>query len=103
MLRPRMTRFPSLCASAILLLGAFLLTTCGGSDGAGTTTPPPPKPATLVLDFAPNAVHAGTYLATARGADRANGVRLRVQAPSSSTDSVKLLRAGRADLAAEGA
>ena len=96
MLRPRMTRFPSLCAAAILLLGAFLLAACGSSgDGA----PAPPEPATLVLDFAPNAVHAGTYLAIARGADRENAVRLRIRAPSSSTDSVKLLRAGRADLA----
>ena len=52
-----------------------------------------------MLDFAPNAIHAGTYLATARGYDRDAGVRPRVQAPSSSTDAVKLLRAGRADLA----
>ena len=61
--------------------------------------PGQPKPATLVLDFAPNAIHSGTYLATSRGYDRAAGVGLRVVAPSSSTDAVKLLRAGRADLA----
>ncbi len=96
MLRPRMTLFSSRFAALLLLLAAVALASCGGSgdDVAGQ-----PQPATLVLDFAPNAVHAGTYLATARGYDAAAGVRLRVVAPSSSTDAVKLLRAGRADMA----
>lgn len=91
-----MTRFSSLPAALILLVGASALAGCGGPDDASTS---PPSPATLVLDFAPNAVHAGTYLATSRGYDVAAGVRLHVQAPSSSTDALKLLRAGRADLA----
>jgi putative hydroxymethylpyrimidine transport system substrate-binding protein len=57
------------------------------------------RAATLVLDFQPNAVHAGIYEALERDFDGAEGVRLRVQAPSSSTDSVKLLLAGRAQFA----
>ncbi|MCA1656265.1 MAG: ABC transporter substrate-binding protein, partial [Actinobacteria bacterium] len=74
------------------VLGAIALAACGGgSDG-------PPR-ATLVLDFTPNAVHAGIYSAVARGFDRAAGVRLEVREPSSSTDSVKLLLSGRADFA----
>ena len=52
-----------------------------------------------MLDFTPNAVHAGTYLTTARGYDRNEGVRLKIQVPASGADSVKLLRAGRADMA----
>ena len=91
-----MTGFPSRPAVLILLAGALAIAGCGGS-GDGPTRPP--VPATLVLDFAPNAIHAGTYLAAGRGYDAAEGVRLRVQAPSSSTDAVKLIRAGRADLA----
>ncbi len=91
-----MTRFPSLFVVLVLLLGACALAGCGGSS---SDAPGQPEPATLVLDFAPNAVHAGTYLATARGYDTASGVALRVVAPSSSTDAVKLLRAGRADMA----
>jgi ABC-type nitrate/sulfonate/bicarbonate transport system substrate-binding protein len=63
----------------------------GGSSGTGTTT--------LVLDFTPNAVHAGIYSAVARGYDRAAGVRLDVRQPSSSTDSVKLLLSRRVDFA----
>jgi len=96
MLRPRMTMICSRFAALILLVSACALAGCGGSSSGDT---PQPSPATLVLDFAPNAVHAGTYLATSRGYDEAAGVRLRVVAPSSSTDSVKLLRAGRADMA----
>ena len=53
----------------------------------------PDASAKLVLDFQPNAVHAGIYLALERDFDGAEGVDLSVAAPSSSTDSVKLLLA----------
>jgi putative hydroxymethylpyrimidine transport system substrate-binding protein len=59
----------------------------------------PDQAAKLVLDFQPNAVHAGIYLALERDYDDAEGVTLSVAAPSSSTDSVKLLLAGRAQFA----
>jgi putative hydroxymethylpyrimidine transport system substrate-binding protein len=59
----------------------------------------PDQAARLVLDFQPNAVHAGIYLALQRDFDGAEGVDLSVQAPSSSTDSVKLLLGGRAQFA----
>lgn len=68
---------------------------CGGVTG----TDRPDEDATLLLDFAPNAVHAGIYLATQRGFDGAEGVRLRVRKPGASTDALKLLEAGRVDLA----
>jgi putative hydroxymethylpyrimidine transport system substrate-binding protein len=55
--------------------------------------------ATLLLDFTPNAAHSGIFSAVARGYDRRAGVRLAVRQPSASTDSVKLLIAGRADAA----
>jgi putative hydroxymethylpyrimidine transport system substrate-binding protein len=66
---------------------------CGGGEDR------PERAATLVLDFAPNAVHTGIYTALARDFDGAEGVDLRVRAPSSSTDAVKLLLSGRADFA----
>jgi ABC-type nitrate/sulfonate/bicarbonate transport system substrate-binding protein len=59
----------------------------------------PNQAAKLVLDFQPNAVHAGIYLALERDFDGAEGVDLSVAAPSSSTDSVKLLLGGRAQFA----
>ena len=68
--------------------------------GCGLSSGSPSLPgATLVLDFTPNAVHAGIYEALARGDDLRDGVRLRAIAPSASTDSVRLLQTGRADFA----
>ena len=75
---------------------AATLTAAGCSQGSEDR---PNQQATLVLDFQPNAVHAGIYLALERDYDDAEGVTLRVQAPSSSTDSVKLLLSGRAQFA----
>jgi ABC-type nitrate/sulfonate/bicarbonate transport system substrate-binding protein len=72
---------------AVAFLGA-----CGGEDR-------PERSATLVLDFAPNAVHAGIYVAKAHGFDEAEGVALHVRVPSSSTEGLKLLLAQRADFA----
>jgi len=80
-----------------LVLGAALALAGGACGGSGTDRPN--APATLILDFTPNAVHAGIYSAVARGYDDAEGVQLRVREPSSSPDSVKLLLSGRADLA----
>jgi putative hydroxymethylpyrimidine transport system substrate-binding protein len=59
----------------------------------------PNQEATLLLDFTPNGVHAGIYLATARGYDEAEGVELDVRTPSASTDALRLLQGGRADMA----
>jgi putative hydroxymethylpyrimidine transport system substrate-binding protein len=53
----------------------------------------------LALDFQPNAVHSGIYTAIRDGADERHGVNLEVRVPSASTDSLKLLSAGRADIA----
>jgi NitT/TauT family transport system substrate-binding protein/putative hydroxymethylpyrimidine transport system substrate-binding protein len=50
-----------------------------------------------MLDFTPNAAHAGIYSAVARGFDRQTGVRLRVIAPPSPADSIKLLESGKVD------
>jgi putative hydroxymethylpyrimidine transport system substrate-binding protein len=53
---------------------------------------------TLALDFQPNAVHAGIYAALREDLDARRDLELRVRVPSASTDSLKLLAAGRADL-----
>jgi len=78
-----------------ILAAAVLLAGCGGSQGSDR----PDAEATLLLDFAPNGVHAGIYLATARGYDEAEGVRLEVRRPGASTDALKQLQTGRADFA----
>jgi NitT/TauT family transport system substrate-binding protein/putative hydroxymethylpyrimidine transport system substrate-binding protein len=87
-----MKRVAALLAAALLGTG---LVACGG----GGAEPGAPKGATLVLDFQPNAVHAGIYAAQANGDFRDEGVDLHIQEPSSTADSAKLLQAGRADFA----
>jgi NitT/TauT family transport system substrate-binding protein/putative hydroxymethylpyrimidine transport system substrate-binding protein len=52
-----------------------------------------------VLDFVPNAVHAGIYTALRRGYFEDEGVALTVREPGASTDAPKLLEAGRAEFA----
>ena len=87
-----MRRVAALLAAA-LLLGA--LVGCGG----GGAEPGAPKGATLVLDFQPNAVHAGIYAAQANGYFKDAGIDLHIQEPSSTADAPKLLETGRADFA----
>jgi NitT/TauT family transport system substrate-binding protein/putative hydroxymethylpyrimidine transport system substrate-binding protein len=79
-------------AALLVILAA---TGCGGGGGSSGHT----RPVTLVLDFTPNAAHAGIYAAVARHRDRDHGVRLTVRQPTASSDSLKLLSVGRADLA----
>ena len=79
----------------LLALAALLAAGCGGTTGSDR----PNEDAVLLLDFTPNAVHSGIYLADARRFDEAEGVRLRIRKPSASTDALKLLQGGRADMA----
>jgi putative hydroxymethylpyrimidine transport system substrate-binding protein len=77
---------------ALLAAGAAACGSVTGEDRPGDE-------ATLLLDFVPNAVHAGIYMATARDFDEAEGVELKIRKPGASTDALKLLQAGRADMA----
>jgi putative hydroxymethylpyrimidine transport system substrate-binding protein len=55
--------------------------------------------ATLMLDFVPNAVHAGIYRALAAGYYRRAGIDLSVIAPGSTSDPLALINAGKIDFA----
>lgn len=94
------TRLAAVAASAGLLAG------CGGSDGgtpsagsASSTTAERTTPLGLTLDFAPNAVHTGLYVAQERGLFRDANLAVRIRVPGSGADGAKLLAAGRTDLA----
>lgn len=80
----------------VLLAGAVVGGAGCGSADEGSR---PDAAATLLLDFTPNAVHVGIYLALARDYTGAAGVDLTVQTPGTSTDATKLLLAGSADFA----
>lgn len=97
-------------ALVLVLLSSALLAACGGEEGAGTTSEPAqaassprdaalarPTNATLVLDFVPNAVHAGIYRAVAAGYYEQNNVELEIIEPTSTADTLKLIDAGKAD------
>lgn len=53
--------------------------------------------ATLVLDFVPNAVHAGIYRALAAGYYRRANIDLKVIQPTSTADTLRLINADKAD------
>jgi putative hydroxymethylpyrimidine transport system substrate-binding protein len=55
-----------------------------------------PAKATLILDFTPNAVHAGVYRALAAGYYRRENIDLKVVQPSETVETLKLIDAGKA-------
>ena len=78
---------------SIRILAAALVTLA--LAGCGSSAPGPVH-ATLVLDFVPNAVHAGIYRALAAGYYRRAGIDLRVIPPGSTSTTLELVDAGKA-------
>jgi putative hydroxymethylpyrimidine transport system substrate-binding protein len=81
----------------LLVLSVALAAGCAGSSGGSESRPE--QDSRLLLDFAPNAVHAGIYLAKERGYDDSEGVHLQIQTPGSSSDGIKALLSGQVDVA----
>jgi putative hydroxymethylpyrimidine transport system substrate-binding protein len=76
--------------SCTLALVALCLAGCGGGgDGRPTVR--------IALDFTPNAAHAPIFAAA--NDPHGEGPRIEIRQPTASTDSLKLLATGRADLA----
>jgi putative hydroxymethylpyrimidine transport system substrate-binding protein len=82
-----------------LALTAALLSLAACGEKEERTSAPPTERLRLVLDFFPNADHAGIYAAEATGAFRRAGLDVEIQTPSDPAAPLKLLAAGRADLA----
>lgn len=51
----------------------------------------------VILDYLPDAVHAGLYQAEAAGYFREAGLNVRIDAPTSSSDTLRLMAAGQAE------
>jgi putative hydroxymethylpyrimidine transport system substrate-binding protein len=87
--------------AAVMALGVGVAACSSDDDGdsgdSGTTTAAETKDATLILDFIPNAVHAGIYRAQAAGYYGDEGINLRIIEPTSTADTLRLIDAGRAD------
>ena len=98
---PRGRRRGRAAAVAVVATAGLLLPGCRQQQPTADEplTPTAPRDVRLALDFTPNAVHAGVYTAQRGRLDRPRGVALRVRAPTNSSDSLKLLTSGRADVA----
>lgn len=84
-------------ALAVALLALALgLTACGekSEDVAGET-----QPLSLTLDFYPNPDHAGIYMAQKLGYFKEAGLDVSIHTPADPAAPIKLLAAGRTDLA----
>jgi ABC-type nitrate/sulfonate/bicarbonate transport system substrate-binding protein len=94
----------------MVLALAMLLAACGSTEpsatgvGSGSSAhiastegaPAKPTKVTLILDFIPNAVHAGIYRALAAGYYRREHIDLQVVQPTSTQETLKLIDAGKA-------
>ena len=97
-----MTRpVPRLAALAAALALALALAGCGEKEepAAAGGARAPLERFTLVLDYFPNADHAGIYAAQAAGEYERAGLDVRIQPPPDPAAPLKLLQAGRADMA----
>jgi putative hydroxymethylpyrimidine transport system substrate-binding protein len=91
----RPPRVPAL--AALFLLLALTLAACG--EKSEDTTGAAAEPFSLTLDFYPNPDHAGIYMAQKLGYFEDAGLDVTIQTPSDPAAPIKLLAAGRTDLA----
>jgi putative hydroxymethylpyrimidine transport system substrate-binding protein len=75
----------------------IVLPACGSKKDALSATTA--KPFTVMLDFFPNADHAALYSAIAHGDFRAVGLDVKPESPADPAEPLKLLAAGKVDLA----
>jgi len=86
------------CVLICLCSALLALSACGSSTkrSAAAANPGRARAVTLILDFTPNAVHAGIYRALAAGYYRAAGIDLRIVQPTSTQETLALIDAGKA-------
>jgi putative hydroxymethylpyrimidine transport system substrate-binding protein len=87
----------------LALVLSLAMAACGSGSGshdvhAVSVAGAPAKPAkvTLILDFVPNAVHAGIYRALAAGYYKRENIDLQVVQPTTTQETLKLIDAGKA-------
>ncbi len=90
-------RNPRLAALSAFLLCLLALAGCGTKHDA--LSAPSTKRFAVMLDFFPNADHAALYSAIAHGDFRAVGLDVAPQTPADPAEPLKLLAAGRVDMA----
>jgi putative hydroxymethylpyrimidine transport system substrate-binding protein len=83
---------------AVALALVLALAGCGEKQGPAPGSAGPAEEMRLVLDYFPNADHAGLYAAQATGEFERAGLDVEIKAPPDPSAPLKLLRAGRADI-----
>jgi putative hydroxymethylpyrimidine transport system substrate-binding protein len=84
---------------AVALACAAVLAGCGEKAEPSGNEPAKLEPFTVLLDYIPNVDHAGLYAALQTGLYRKAGLDVKLQPPPDPSSVLKLLKAGRADLA----
>jgi putative hydroxymethylpyrimidine transport system substrate-binding protein len=84
-------------AAVLTVVCVLALAACG--EKKESTGPAKREAVRLMLDYFPNADHAGIYAAQGTGAFGRAGLDVAIQAPSDPSAPLKLLAAGRVDLA----
>jgi putative hydroxymethylpyrimidine transport system substrate-binding protein len=92
-----MTRIRPLLLSLLALACAAALTACGEKEE--TLGPKEDQPLSLMLDFFPNADHAGIYAAQANGDFKDAGLDVKIRQPADPSAPLKQVAAGRVDVA----
>jgi putative hydroxymethylpyrimidine transport system substrate-binding protein len=87
-----------LTALATLIAGLGLAA-CGEKHDPLTATSGATQPLSLMLDYLPNADHVGLYQGLADGAFRKAGLNVHVHVPGDPAQPLKLLAAGKVDVA----
>jgi putative hydroxymethylpyrimidine transport system substrate-binding protein len=83
----------------LVALAGLIVAGCGEKTEAVTGAAGSSQPFTLMLDWVPNADHAGIYQALADGDFAKAGIDLHVQIPSDPAAPLKLVAAGKVDAA----
>ncbi|HSZ14634.1 MAG TPA: ABC transporter substrate-binding protein [Solirubrobacteraceae bacterium] len=97
MTKPHTPRHRSALPLAACLACAIALSACGAKQD--TVSAASTKPFKVMLDWFPNADHAPLYAAIAHGDFRAVGLSVEPVVPAETAEPLKLLAAGRVDMA----
>ena len=82
-----------------MLIAVLALAACGEKQEPTGDQPPKLEPFTVLLDYFPNADHAGIYAAKAEGLYKQAGLDVKIETPPDAVSPLKLLQAGKADVA----
>ena len=97
MIKPPLNRRGSALFASVCLAIALVIAGCGTKQDAVSATRT--KPFSVMLDFFPNADHAPLYAAIAHGDFQAVGLDVKPEAPAEPAEPLKLLAAGKVDVA----